>query len=509
MYVMHELLQIIWEKFLMLRGKRPMLDAFRLAESWIDGHFLPGCGLTVSNRNRKSYPEVSGYFIPTLIACGKREMAITIGRWLVSIQNKDGSWSDPGGQNPYTFDTGQILKGLLVLLDRNPEFEDAIRQGCSWLFSRVESTGRVSTPDTSQWRLPENRMVPEAIHLYALEPLAKVGRRWSKPAYMEAVERALDYYVTDARCLDFTTLSHFHAYIVEALVDLGRRVEASRAMIQVNRLQRPNGAVPAYADSGWVCSTGLFQYAIVWYKLGDVKRADIAFDYACRLQNKSGGFYGGYGWGVNYFQREEISWAVKYFLDAFHWKVRSEFDRNEGAFPDTIDENDGRYRLVADIVSATGARRILDAGCGKGRFLRRLALQFPQIELSGLDLSDRMLESLPKGITCLSGGLLDIPASEGSYDLVICCEALEHVVNVSAAIGELRRVLNKGGTLVIIDKNVNKLGQLRISEWEQWFSVSDMINMLDQNGFTVSVFQNISYDDKDGSDGLFVGWVAR
>jgi malonyl-CoA O-methyltransferase len=52
-------------------------------------------------------------------------------------------------------------------------------------------------------------------------------------------------------------------------------------------------------------------------KLGDRERADRAIEWLCRHQNPSGGFYGGYGPGADYFPDNEIAWAAKYFLDAW------------------------------------------------------------------------------------------------------------------------------------------------------------------------------------------------
>jgi malonyl-CoA O-methyltransferase len=38
--------------------------------------------------------------------------------------------------------------------------------------------------------------------------------------------------------------------------------------------------------------------------------------YLERLQHPGGGFFGSYGKGAIYFTKEEISWAVKFFIDA-------------------------------------------------------------------------------------------------------------------------------------------------------------------------------------------------
>jgi malonyl-CoA O-methyltransferase len=72
-----------------------------------------------------------------------------------------------------------------------------------------------------------------------------------------------------------------------------------------------------------VCSTGIAQYALVWYRLGNTERADRALAYLERIQNKSGGFSGSYGEGAKYIPGAEISWAVKYFLDAYWLKLRN------------------------------------------------------------------------------------------------------------------------------------------------------------------------------------------
>ena len=46
--------------------------------------------------------------------------------------------------------------------------------------------------------------------------------------------------------------------------------------------------------------------------------------YLQKIQNKSGGFYGSYGPGAKYISGGEISWAVKYFLDAWRLKQQRE-----------------------------------------------------------------------------------------------------------------------------------------------------------------------------------------
>ncbi len=167
------------------------LSGFHAALDWIGRHTIPGQGICVNSRRALPYPEVSGYFIPTLLTWGELEPARQYARWLVSIQNEDGSWSDPSGAAAYTFDTGQILKGLVAIHGRMPELEPAIRRGCDWMLAQIHPDGQVTTPDKSQWGLPGGKMVPEAIHLYALQPLRRAGELFDEPRYTEAVDRAI------------------------------------------------------------------------------------------------------------------------------------------------------------------------------------------------------------------------------------------------------------------------------------------------------------------------------
>ncbi len=460
----------------------PDLKAHYLAAvRWIEKHSAASGGILVAHDSIQSYPEVTGYLIPTLLEWGERERAVGFARWLLSVQNTDGSWSDAAGMSPYTFDTGQILKGLLAIAPSVPEADAAIRRGCEWLLTQIQPTGRITTPDKAHWALPDGGTISENIHLYALAPLREAGRRFGEPRYIEAVSRALAHYLAQPDLTDFNTLSHFHAYVLEALIDLGHAGVASRGMAAVERLQRRDGSVPAHPNARWVCATGLAQYAVIWYRLGKREQAARAFHHLCGLQNPSGGFFGGYGPGVNYFPRSEISWGVKYFLDAYFWHIRTAFDAEVASFPDRIEPGDGRVEAVARGLGDLTDRRVLDVGCGKGRFSRALLAHCPSADYWGTDLSTGMLRCVPAFIQTRQGSMLNLPFPDASFDAVFCVEALEHVLNPPAAIRELCRVLKPGGRLSIVDKNREQLGTMRIEAWEQWFDDDEMRGWLTQH----------------------------
>jgi malonyl-CoA O-methyltransferase len=294
----------------------------RRALKWVHRHTARGEGVLNTSRHSTAYPEVSGYFIPTLLAFGEKKLARQYARWLVRIQNADGSWNGPDATGkPYTFDVGQVLKGLVAIHGTMPEVEAALLRGCDWLASRVGPDGAISTPARDAHELPDGSFVPDAFHLYAMQPLRSAAERFARTNYEDAAARALAHYKQDLSLGEFNTLSHFHAYIVEALLDLGETAIASRAMARMAALQRPDGSIPAFPEGDargrGVCSTGLAQYALIWLKLGETESGRRAFGWLCENQNKSGGFFGSYGPNADYFPQAEISWAVKYFLDVW------------------------------------------------------------------------------------------------------------------------------------------------------------------------------------------------
>ncbi len=292
------------------------------AMEWFKANMVPGQGIIVHTKQPVPYPEVTGYFIPTLYNWGEQELARTCTRWLMSIQLPDGAFPAPDGV-PYTFDTAQIMRGLCAALGDVDGAEASLRRACDWMLAQVDASGRLKTPSTELW----TDIASDLIHTYALPPLAQAGKLLGVKEYEEAAKFVLDHYKQREDLVPFNRLSHFHAYAMEALTEMGELDLARQGMADVARVQRRDGSIPAYPDVEWVCSTGMAQYAIVWYTLGEKERADRAMAYLQNIQNKSGGFFGSYGKGAKYIAGAEISWGVKYFLDAWQLKMRAEAKR--------------------------------------------------------------------------------------------------------------------------------------------------------------------------------------
>lgn len=479
---------------------------------WIRRHVLASGGIAVSSKQRVAYPEVTGYFIPTLLGLGERDLARGFADWLVGIQRPDGAFGGPGMDETFAFDTGQVVRGWVAMLPTHPGLEGPLRRACDWLvLSGDAANGRLAVPAPgAAWSLGPRGEVSEAIHLYVLAPLAAAGDLLDAPHYRRFAERGRDYYLRNVECTRFdrpSHLTHFYAYVQEALVELGCHDEARRGMADVARWQQENGAVPAYSDVPWVCATGIAQLAQVWFRLGEPARAERALAFLATLQNPGGGFFGSYGVGAAYFPDQEPSWGVKYAIEAEQCRIASHFDATVGEYRPEISEQDGRARAVVDALGDLAGKRVLDAGAGKGRYATLLKRRHPSADVTALDVSAEMLRHVPAGITTVQHSLLDMPFPDGAFDAVLCIEALEHAVRIPEAVRELVRVLAPGGTLVVIDKNQAKLGALDMPSWERWFDAAELTTLLRSLGLATEAAY-VGYDGRE-ADGLFICWTAR
>lgn len=88
------------------------------------------------------------------------------------------------------------------------------------------------------------------------------------------------------------------------------------------------------------------------------------------------------------------------------------------------------------------AENILDFGCGDQRHREPLSKYG---NYTGLDVSSR--GDNQESIVIYDG--IDVPLESNSFDLIVCTEVLEHVVDLNKTMSEMKRILKPGGCAII------------------------------------------------------------
>lgn len=129
----------------------------------------------------------------------------------------------------------------------------------------------------------------------------------------------------------------------------------------------------------------------------------------------------------------------QYYDDFSDWYERE----RGGGYHALIDQ------LEVDVIRplATG-KRVLEAGCGTGLILSRLA---PLAQRAyGFDISPGMVEQARnRGLDVTLGSVTQVPFADASFDLVCSFKVLAHVPDIRAAVAELVRVTAPGGYLAL------------------------------------------------------------
>jgi ubiquinone/menaquinone biosynthesis C-methylase UbiE len=191
-------------------------------------------------------------------------------------------------------------------------------------------------------------------------------------------------------------------------------------------------------------------------------------------------------------------------------EIRRSFNEaaaDEEHFPSSIDPRIFHVQLILRFVGDLQRGRVLDVGCGKGRFARVLKENHPQARIAAFDLAEAMLRCVPDGIAPCCGSMTALPFPDGAFDAAYATESLEHAVDIETAVAEMCRVVHPGGRIVIIDKNAEHWGRLETSAWEKWFKRGELEKLLRRHCREVSS-DFISYWEDVPPDGLFLAWKA-
>jgi hypothetical protein len=301
-----------------------------------------------------SYPETTGYVIPTLLNFWKergnddaRRRALEMAEWELSVQLPNGSIPDLVAREPVVFDTGQVIFGWVAAFraSEDERYLEAARKAGAWLLDVMDSDGA--------WRRFTGASAGITFNVRVAWALAELAAAANDGRFREGARKSLEWSLRQEEgrgwfghnCLtdNDRPLLHTIAYTAQGQLEVGvllddsRLIEAARrtAMELATRVQ-PGGRLAGRYDRSWrpavrwACLTGMAQISLVWSRLaaltGDrapregAERVNRFLMSTHDVTSKNGGLRGGIrgSFPVNgtYCRFRLPNWATKFFLDA-------------------------------------------------------------------------------------------------------------------------------------------------------------------------------------------------
>jgi prenyltransferase/squalene oxidase-like repeat protein len=305
-----------------------------------------------------SYPETTGYIIPTLLARARSSGDETLRRrakrmcdWLVSLQFPEGGF--PGGtvgaqpHVPVSFNTGQILLGLAAAVREFGDYQESLVRAADWLV-------KTQDPDGAWRRHPSPFAAPgeKTYDTHVAWGLLEAARVAPDKPYAEAALANVRWALSFQRdngwlnrcCLADATqpLTHTIGYALRGIIEaylfsndesfLGAGLKTASGLLSA---LREDGRLPGRLDQSWrgtvpwVCLTGSAQIAICWLLLHQVtgeprylKAASAANAYVRRTvtvdgpPETRGAVKGSFPVDGDYGRYEYLNWACKFLVDA-------------------------------------------------------------------------------------------------------------------------------------------------------------------------------------------------
>jgi uncharacterized protein YyaL (SSP411 family) len=248
------------------------------------------------NKWSSSYPETTGYIIPTLINYGKKhdhpeaiDAAIRAADFLLGIQKESGGWQGGRiGENrqEIVFNTGQVIRGMIAAFGHTGQeiYLDAANRAGHWLSEVQHQTG--------YWQTHALMNAARVYDTFVDAPLLQLFEITGDEQYLMTARRNLDWVITSKMMdngwfedCDNTIkrndkpILHTIAYTLDGLIDCGvilkeaKYIEAARrGSAKLRDLFFSQNFLNGRYDRKWngseymIC-TGCAQMAIIWMKL--------------------------------------------------------------------------------------------------------------------------------------------------------------------------------------------------------------------------------------------------
>ena len=310
-----------------------------------------------------SYPETTGYIIPTLLNYARvakdeeaKQRALRMAEWEVAVQLESGAVQGGilgEGTSPAIFNTGQVLFGWLAAFQetQNERFLDAAIRAGTFLKSAQDTDGCWRRA-TSQYT-GSTGMEYRAYNIRTAWAVLLLAQALKSEEFAETATRNLQFILSTQgengwlpnNCLNNgdAPLLHTIAYSCRGILELGLLLDDPEVLLSavtiasaVSDRRRADQGFAGRFDQHWTdkvswsCLTGEAQMAIIWGKLYQITQQDNFLqdlqrtNYRLRTvqlrdtgyENLDGGITGSWPVSGEYGSNEILNWAVKFFIDA-------------------------------------------------------------------------------------------------------------------------------------------------------------------------------------------------
>ncbi|PKM76541.1 MAG: methyltransferase type 11 [Firmicutes bacterium HGW-Firmicutes-15] len=102
---------------------------------------------------------------------------------------------------------------------------------------------------------------------------------------------------------------------------------------------------------------------------------------------------------------------------------------------------------MKELLNSIVFKRVLEAGCGEGKITDHINTCYPQLELlEGFDINSDLIQTTQDLLTNISfkvASIYEPPYPPDSFDLVVCCEVLEHLEKPEIALNQIFNISSK------------------------------------------------------------------
>lgn len=316
--------------------------------------------LVRSARWAPSYPETTGYIIPTFYRyaaltgdADARARARRMADWEIEVRHPDGgtlAGALGDSDQPTIFNTGQVIFGWVRAWEEEGDerYRDAAVRAADWLLAAMDDDGC--------WRRFGSPMTGRQINTYNTRTawsLARVHEITGERRFLAAALRNADWAMGRRNavgwlannCLqdDRQPFTHTIAYAMRGLLELGAAGEREDLLAAAQEIGDrllatlpANGRLPGRFDErwqptvGWSCLTGDCQLAINWARLFQLTGGAAYREASSRIVGfvastqridggphaTRGGIKGSFPINGGYHPWQYPNWATKFFADA-------------------------------------------------------------------------------------------------------------------------------------------------------------------------------------------------